>query len=851
MGLNKLSLLLALLNLNAAAIEVPQKNEDIFESRTTGAVTSPTASSTWSMSSPPPPWGARSGHSFSASANNTVYIIGGYGQQTIEERSSSKQTLSSNTNPPLLFPLMDVWSSNDMITWSLQTTNASFGARIDGAVAAGVVIDEKSSATSYTRLLITGGRRPAGGGNGGGGPLGKLLNDCYSSIDNGVTWLLKSGGSLGSDYPAVYGHSLVYDGSNNVFVSLGGLTPRAIKDVYYTVDGGSWTASLTQKTWSSRAFMAAAVYQAYIYIYGGTDLKQSFSDVYYITGKDITGLNVWTLCGALQSPWGGRDSASLLIAQDVLWIIGGRLGIIDPNTGLSIANDVWRSSSIQSSVNPFQWELVEDHTGDHTVFGSRFGMGAVVLPSSSSSSSSSTSSSGNVTLFIFGGLVAQSSPNSQFSPIPVNDVWKSSFNLFCENASVVCNNHGSCSDGPKITDKDDGVSISTPYAADSAPSSQHKFIDEMQEFTYGLPPLPVMCTCDPGYTGSRCEEFFCNSKTCVHGKCKIANNTPLNCTCDDYSYWTGPNCNIAVCAPGCLHGTCLLLPGGCRCEAGWFGPLCNEEPGLLRTIGLFITINAGNSFLSVTLIGVLTVLIAVVSVNRAAVGAPSLYELAISTGKYKKINELMPLLPLSSSRSGASSEVSSKALSTDPQQPLLYAGGGDSLYSASSSTSLLEKITGGNISSGDDSSSSELTAGERLARKVRSVDGAAPLIRSDGIMRSRHGEAVAFSPKRRSVNLSSITSPKPNEEGGQSLGNMISNTPIGQLKVDDHDRELRHTHSALTILSGGGDNGASSKRRVRFNAVQEERFFDVNDALPILQPLTSPSASLRSQQQQQ
>jgi hypothetical protein len=854
MGLNKLSLLLALLNLNAAAIEVPQKNEDIFESRTTGAVTSPIASSTWSMSSPPPPWGARSGHSFSASANNTVYIIGGYGQQTIEERSSSKQTLSSNTNPPLLFPLMDVWSSNDMITWSLQTTNASFGARIDGAVAAGVVIDEKSSATSYTLLLITGGRRPAGGGNGGGGPLGKLLNDCYSSIDNGVTWLLKSGGSLGGDYPAVYGHSLVYDGSNNVFVSLGGLTPSAISDVYYTEDEGiTWKAARLQFTWSSRAFMAAAVYETVIYICGGTDLKQSFSDVYYIIGKDITKLNVWMQSGALQSPWGSRDSASLLIAQDVLWIIGGRLGVIDPNTGLSIANDVWRSSSIQSA-NPstIQWELVEDHTGNHIEFGSRFGMGAVVLPSSSSSSSSS----GNATLFIFGGFLAQSSSNSQFSPIPVNDVWKSSLNLFCENASVVCNNHGSCSDGPKITDKDDVVSISTPYAADSTQSSQHKLIEEMQEFTYGLPPLPVTCTCNEGYTGSRCEELVCNSKTCFHGKCKIANNTPPNCTCDDYSSWTGPNCNIAVCAPGCLHGSCLLLPGGCRCEAGWFGPLCNEEPGLLRTVGFFITINAGNSFLSVTLIGVLTVLIAVVSVNRAAVGAPSLYELAISTGKYKKINELMPLLPLSSSRSGASSEVSSKALSTDPQQPLLYAGGGDSLYSASSSTSLLEKITGGNISSGssgsgDDSSSSELTAGERLARKVRSVDGAAPLMRSDGIMRSRHGEAVAFSPKRRSVNLSSITSPKPSEEGGQSLGNMISNTPIGQLKVDDHDRELRHTHSALTILSGGGDNGASSKRRVRFNAVQEERFFDVNDALPILQPLTSPSASLRSQQQQQ
>lgn len=823
---------------------------------------SASSTSTWSLQSPTPPWGSRSGHSFSATANNTVFIIGGYGLLSSLSSSTPPTRVS---NPPLMSPLIDVWSSSDLVTWSIQTANASFGSRIDGAVAAGVFVDEVTS-SEYTLLLITGGRRPAGGGGAGGGPLGKLLNDCYASVDNGATWVLKSGGSLGSAYslPAVYGHSLVYFGDNNKFVSLGGFTPRAISDVYYTKDGGAMWDANPQKTWAPRAFMSAEVYNSNIYICGGTDLKQSFSDMYI--GNRVAESFVWRQAGALQSPWGSRDSAALLIAQDVLWIIGGRLGAIDPVTGVSIASDVWRSSSL-TPVNPSstQWELVEENS----VFGPRFGMGAVAL----TSTPSSLTSSSNVTLFIFGGLSAQLSPGSQFSPIPVSDVWKSSYNLFCENASVVCNGHGSCpSQGMNKP-------LSTTMTTSSLPS-KHKIIDATTiTYTGGLPPLPVTCDCgETGYTGSRCEELVCNSKTCVHGKCKIATgkvNKSL-CDCDDISLWSGPNCNIAVCAPGCLHGSCSLLPGGCRCESGWAGALCNEEAGLLRTVGFFITINAGNSFLTVTLLGVLTVCFAVISVNRAAIGAPSLYELAVSARKTKSLKELVPLLPTSSSssRSGSGPNTSSTNRGGE-QHSLFYVGGGETLYSSSSTSSssaaasILDKSAGGNSSSGssgsgDDSSSSlsNLTASERLARKVRAVDGATPL-RSDGIMRSRHGEAVAFSPKRRiaTVNNNNSTNSlqqsfltNSEEEGGG--GALMMNTPVGQLKDDDRDRDLRHTHSALAILSGGGENGygASSKRRVRFHAVQEDvRYFDVNDALPILQPLTSPSgpASLRMQQQQQ
>ena len=197
-GLSKLSLVLLVTFCSA-----------LFEENEVAPSVSISASSisTWSLQSPTPPWGSRSGHSFSATANNTVFIIGGYG---LLSSLSSSTPPTRASNPPLMSPLIDVWSSSDLVTWSIQTANASFGSRIDGAVAAGFV-----TSSEYTLLLITGGRRPAGGGA-GGGPLGKLLNDCYASVDNGATWVLKSGGSLGSanSLPAVYGHSLVSFGDN-------------------------------------------------------------------------------------------------------------------------------------------------------------------------------------------------------------------------------------------------------------------------------------------------------------------------------------------------------------------------------------------------------------------------------------------------------------------------------------------------------------------------------------------------------------------------------------------------------------------------------------------------------------
>ena len=68
---------------------------------------------------------------------------------------------------------------------------------------------------------------------------------------------------------------------------------------------------------------------------------------------------------------------------------------------------------------------------------------------------------------------------------------------------------------------------------------------------------------------------------CVNGACVAPNNCSCNPTatgaaCDKCKPgWTGPACNVAICANGCEHGTCSV-PGTCDCLPRWQGALCNN-----------------------------------------------------------------------------------------------------------------------------------------------------------------------------------------------------------------------------------------------------------------------------------
>ncbi|CAL4068877.1 unnamed protein product, partial [Meganyctiphanes norvegica] len=76
--------------------------------------------------------------------------------------------------------------------------------------------------------------------------------------------------------------------------------------------------------------------------------------------------------------------------------------------------------------------------------------------------------------------------------------------------------------------------------------------------------------CRIGWGGETCEE--CKPLNgCKNGYC----TQPLECRC--HEGWTGPLCQIPICAANCStsHGSCNK-PGECRCEVGWWGDTCNE-----------------------------------------------------------------------------------------------------------------------------------------------------------------------------------------------------------------------------------------------------------------------------------
>jgi hypothetical protein len=74
------------------------------------------------------------------------------------------------------------------------------------------------------------------------------------------------------------------------------------------------------------------------------------------------------------------------------------------------------------------------------------------------------------------------------------------------------------------------------------------------------PPLNVMFEVDSHFVPS------CSG----NGECSF--ERPGECEC--FQGWSGPNCAIAVCAPGCTNGGVCKAPGVCSCTSGWQGARC-------------------------------------------------------------------------------------------------------------------------------------------------------------------------------------------------------------------------------------------------------------------------------------
>ncbi len=76
------------------------------------------------------------------------------------------------------------------------------------------------------------------------------------------------------------------------------------------------------------------------------------------------------------------------------------------------------------------------------------------------------------------------------------------------------------------------------------------------------------CLCQPGWTGSRCEEKLCEPECGPHGNC-------VNGVCECDPNWAGPTCDSSFCDPACVNGNCF--EGSCICYTGWDGPACETR----------------------------------------------------------------------------------------------------------------------------------------------------------------------------------------------------------------------------------------------------------------------------------
>ncbi|XP_076002790.1 protein jagged-2-like isoform X2 [Genypterus blacodes] len=94
---------------------------------------------------------------------------------------------------------------------------------------------------------------------------------------------------------------------------------------------------------------------------------------------------------------------------------------------------------------------------------------------------------------------------------------------------------------------------------------EHKSLIASIEYT-------IRVRCDENYYSSKCNKV-----------CRPRDDYFGHYVCDQLGNrgcmegWTGPECKIAICQPGCSlhHGSCRV-PGECKCNYGWHGPFCDE-----------------------------------------------------------------------------------------------------------------------------------------------------------------------------------------------------------------------------------------------------------------------------------
>nr|XP_021331538.1 slit homolog 2 protein isoform X15 [Danio rerio] len=98
--------------------------------------------------------------------------------------------------------------------------------------------------------------------------------------------------------------------------------------------------------------------------------------------------------------------------------------------------------------------------------------------------------------------------------------------------------------------------------------------DQLQDLTQFLLQEGVVPGCQP-----------CQRSMCAHGQCHATGQSSFSCECE--AGWTGPLCDQQVNNPcdgnKCIHGSCMAINSysySCRCLPGFAGVLCDEEEQL-------------------------------------------------------------------------------------------------------------------------------------------------------------------------------------------------------------------------------------------------------------------------------
>lgn len=207
----------------------------------------------------------------------------------------------------------DVWSSEDGLTWQLETAAAAFGGRYAHAA---VVFDD--------RMWVIGGSTSAASAG---------EDDVWWST-NGIEWTIANanapfGPRSGHTVSALNGRLLLVAGSNG----------ERLNDVWSSADGITWVQDSPSAAFSPRASHAAGAVDDRLVIVGGTRDEQTFSNEIW-----------WTRDGVAWESWGEADFTprarmGSAVHDGRFYIAGGEYATAEPfthgGTEFFYADDVW------------------------------------------------------------------------------------------------------------------------------------------------------------------------------------------------------------------------------------------------------------------------------------------------------------------------------------------------------------------------------------------------------------------------------------------------------------------------------------------------------------------------------